>query len=96
MRLCLREDLSGPEAERRLELVVEDSGAGIPPALLNTIFEPGFTTRSAATAGHPEHRGVGLVVTRSIVESAGGEIRAANRELVGASFRIVLPVPECL
>jgi signal transduction histidine kinase len=81
--------------ERRMELDVEDTGPGIPPALVETIFEAGFTTRSATGASHAEHRGVGLAVTRSIVELAGGKICAANRDPSGASFRIVLPVPEC-
>ena len=38
------------------------------------------------------HRGLGLSITRSIVEGAGGMIHAANRDPVGACFQIELPV----
>ncbi|HEU5351638.1 MAG TPA: ATP-binding protein [Terracidiphilus sp.] len=95
IRVLLAEMDAGPQAGRRLELTVEDAGTGIPPALLHSIFEPGFTTRASAGNGHVEHRGVGLAVTRALVESAGGRIRATNRDSAGATFRIDLPVPDC-
>ena len=94
MRVQLVEMEAASGAGRRLELAVEDSGTGISPEWLESIFEPGFTTRAAAGANHPEHRGVGLAVTRALVESAGGRIYATNREPAGATFRIELPVPE--
>ena len=42
--------------------------------------------------GRCPHRGLGLSITRSIVEAAGGLIHAANRDPVGACFQIELPV----
>jgi signal transduction histidine kinase len=77
-------------------LVVEDSGAGIPEDLLERLFEPGFTTRASAPAGagwaSGGRRGLGLAITRGIVEAAGGTIHAGNRAGGGARFVIELPV----
>lgn len=77
-------------------LVVDDSGPGIPENLLDRVFEPGFTTRASAPAGagwaSGGRRGLGLAITRSIVEAAGGTIHAGNRSGGGARFEIKLPV----
>jgi signal transduction histidine kinase len=68
-----------------VEIVVLDNGPGIPAKVLPHLFEPGFTTT-------PRHKGLGLHIVRSIVESQGGTVSAANREdRSGASFRILLP-----
>jgi len=96
IRLVLRECPGGPNEETRLLLNFEDNGNGIAPALLERIFEAGFTTRS--NNGEPgdalqgTHRGLGLSITRALVESAGGGIRAANRDPLGACIQIELPV----
>jgi signal transduction histidine kinase len=96
IQLILRECPAGPKEEHRLILNFEDNGVGIPPASLEKIFEPGYTTRSktggAGESWQAEHRGLGLSITRSIVQSAGGQIRAANRDPLGACFQIELPV----
>jgi len=96
IQLILRECPSGPAQEQRLLLNFEDNGFGIPPNSLERIFETGYTTRSktgcAGQSWQAEHRGLGLSITRSIVESAGGQIRAANRDPHGACFQIELPV----
>lgn len=77
-------------------LTVEDTGAGIPEELLDRVFEPGFTTRAAAPSGAGwapgGRRGLGLAITRGIVEAAGGTIHAGNRPGGGARFVIELPV----
>ena len=84
-----------------LSLTIEDNGTGIPRKALERIFEAGFTTHAAGNAigggWHSAHRGLGLSITRSIVEAAGGRIYASNREGSGtpgrgARFEIVLPV----
>jgi signal transduction histidine kinase len=84
------------EQESKLILNVEDNGPGVPQNFLDSIFEAGFTTRTMqgynGASGHSSHRGLGLAITRSIIESAGGEIHAANRDPLGACFQIELPV----
>ena len=83
-------------ATRSLLLTVEDNGPGIPRKAQDKIFDSGFTTRSNGAMRHggwpASHRGLGLSITRSIVEAAGGSIHAANRALGGARFEIELPV----
>jgi signal transduction histidine kinase len=95
IQISLRERPAEPGAQRWLSLVVEDSGPGIPRRQLEKIFEAGFTTRrtNSGTGAWPAaHRGLGLSITRSIVETAGGRIFAANRESSGARIEIELPV----
>jgi signal transduction histidine kinase len=76
--------------------VIEDNGPGIPLEALEKIFASGYTTRSKSDAGKGgwplSHRGLGLAITRSIVEAAGGRVFAANRENGGARLEIELPV----
>ncbi|MDP2341901.1 MAG: ATP-binding protein [Deltaproteobacteria bacterium] len=67
-----------------VRLVVEDSGAGIPPQNLERIYEPFFTTR--ASKGH---KGMGLAVVHRIVEEHGGRISVeGNEKGRGAVFKL--------
>lgn len=65
-------------------LMVEDGGDGVPEDA-SRLFEPYFTTKR-------EGLGVGLSITRSIVESHGGTIEVANLPEGGARFSVILPV----
>lgn len=70
---------------QRIAVVVCDSGDGIPEHVLPRTFEPFFTTNAGGM-------GLGLTIARSIVEAAGGEVRARNHESGrGAVFEILLP-----
>jgi two-component system, sensor histidine kinase FlrB len=62
-----------------------DEGRGIAEELLNQIFEPGYTT----TPGNP---GLGLAVSRKVVEQHGGEIRVQSKVQQGTTFSVVLPI----
>ncbi len=79
-----------------LTLNVEDNGPGLPERVLEKIFEPRPASKQedpiAATAWPVAHRGLGLSITRSIVEAAGGMIHAANRDPAGSCFQIEIPV----
>ena len=96
IQIGLRKLPAAAGALEALALTVDDSGSGIPEQLLETIFDTGYTTRGpgAAAAGSraAAHRGLGLTITRSIVDAAGGRILACNRPEGGARFEIELPV----
>ncbi len=90
-----------PDAQGRtstVALIVEDNGPGVPEELLETIFDSGYTTHAQGAnevqdGGWPvTHHGLGLAITRSLIETAGGTIHAANRSEGGARFTIELPV----
>jgi two-component system sensor kinase FixL len=66
------------------EIRIEDSGPGVAPDILPQVFDAFVSTK-------PEGMGVGLAISRTIVEAHGGRISASNRESGGASFRILLP-----
>jgi len=67
---------------------VSDTGVGLPPRHADQIFNAFFTTK-------PDGTGMGLRISRSIVESHGGRLWAANNSPRGASFYLTLPAkPE--
>jgi C4-dicarboxylate-specific signal transduction histidine kinase len=70
----------------RVRLEVSDNGPGVPPALRTRIFEPFFTTREAAGG-----TGLGLWVSRAIVEDEGGTLNVRESSLGGATFVLDLP-----
>ena len=80
------------EEKKRVRLVVEDDGPGIPEDRLNLIFERYYrldASRSRDAGGS----GLGLAICRGIVRNHGGGIRAGRSEsLGGASFAVELPV----
>jgi PAS domain S-box-containing protein len=64
---------------------VRDSGPGLHPKSTERIFEAFFTTKR-------EGMGMGLAISRSIVEAHGGKMRATNNEGAGATFEFTLPL----
>lgn len=66
-----------------VEIDVRDTGAGLPPEILAELFQPFVTHKKDGT-------GLGLWISRSIVERYGGDIRAAQRPEGGAAFTVVL------
>ncbi len=73
-----------PTQDGGLAICVDDDGQGVPAALRDRIFEPFSTTKAGGT-------GLGLAVTRAIVEAHGGSIHCQPRTPRGTRFRIVLP-----
>lgn len=72
-----------------IEVEVADSGPGIDGALIGQVFDQFFTTK-------PEGVGMGLSISRSIVEAHGGFIRAESRAGGGATFRFTLPAASTM
>ena len=69
----------------RLRLTVLDSGPGIPEKDVERIFEPLYTTK-------PDGLGLGLTISRTIVERLGGSITVRNLPGRGAAFTVELPL----
>jgi signal transduction histidine kinase len=76
---------SQKETRDQVLVAVEDSGVGLDPAIAEKIFDPFFTTK-------PHGIGVGLSISRSIIESHGGRLWAAPRLGGGTVFQFTLPV----
>jgi two-component system NtrC family sensor kinase len=72
--------------EKEVEVVFRDGGAGIPPALLDKIFEPFFSTKDV---GHGT--GLGLYITHQIVQQHGGTIRVESAAGEGTTVTLRLP-----
>lgn len=73
-----------PGRERSLLVSVIDTGVGLPAENINEIFNAFFTTK-------PEGSGMGLAISRSIIESHGGRLWATGNEGRGATFQLTLP-----
>jgi len=76
---------SQPAENEQLLVSVSDTGVGLPPKQADQIFNAFFTTKSHGT-------GMGLRISRSIVESHGGRLWAADNAPSGASFHLTLPI----
>jgi signal transduction histidine kinase len=76
---------AGLTEDGSVEVAVCDCGAGIPPDKMKFLFEPFFTTKRNGM-------GMGLAISRTIIEAHGGKIRAENNAAKGATFKFILPV----
>jgi PAS domain S-box-containing protein len=74
---------------RELLISVRDTGAGFPPEQAHRIFDAFYTTKTQGT-------GMGLAITRSIIESHGGRIRARSQPGSGATFEFTLPTENSI
>ena len=74
-------------ADHTASVTVEDSGPGVPEDIAQRIFEPFVTTKDAGL-------GMGLAISRRIVEAHGGHIGQASSILGGARFEVSLPLRE--
>jgi len=68
-----------------VEVAVSDSGPGVAPEVLSKVFTSFFTTKQ-------DGMGLGLAITRSMVQAHGGHVDVENNTSGGATFRVVLPI----
>jgi two-component system, NtrC family, sensor kinase len=78
---------ASPAPDGGVTITVDDEGAGIDEATRNRLFEPFFTTKGHGT-------GLGLVITREVVEAHGGSVRCERLEPKGTRFSIYLPAAK--
>jgi two-component system sensor kinase FixL len=75
--------------DQMVEILVSDSGPGIPSHVLEQLF-----SRFTSTKGSGGGMGIGLSISKRIIEAHGGTLSAENRPEGGASFRFTLPAIE--
>ena len=78
---------SGKDDANVVFVEVQDTGPGIGPADRDRLFQSFYTTK-------PDGIGMGLAISRSIVEAHGGRLSSAENQPRGAVFRFTLPAEE--
>ena len=76
--------ITGRATQDSICVAVRDSGPGMPPAVLERLFEPFYTTK-------PSGLGLGLSICRSIIEAHGGQLWATANVPRGAVFSFTVP-----
>ena len=71
----------------KLEIKVMDNGPGIPPSIIDKIFQPFFTTKPTG-----QGTGLGLSLSYDIVKAHGGDLKVNTKENEGTEFTIHLPI----
>lgn len=71
----------------RVQVSIQDSGAGMSADVLEKIFEPFFTTK-----GVGQGTGLGLSISYGIIQNHGGEIQVRSQKGIGTEFTLIIPV----
>jgi len=79
--------VSSKKMDDKVLISIKDNGIGIPQKILDKIFQPFFTTKSAG-----EGTGLGLSLAYDIVKAHGGELKVETKEGEGSQFIIKIPV----
>jgi signal transduction histidine kinase len=82
-----RIEVSIENGNRGATVRVRDNGTGIPADKLDRIFNPFFTTKDKGT-------GLGMAISKKIVEAHEGSINVVSEEGRGAEFVVTLPLPH--
>ena len=75
---------AGSNGNGEIVVSVRDSGPGFPEGMVEQLFEPFFSTKAEGT-------GMGLAISRSIIEAHGGTLSGENCDNGGACFTVCLP-----
>lgn len=73
--------------DRRVEIVIRDTGKGMSKATLEKVFDPFFTTKGLGSG-----TGLGLSISYGVIQKHGGEILVSSEVGKGTEFKIILPV----
>lgn len=77
-------DVSMAESDGQVKISISDQGKGIPPDLLDRVFDPYFSTKSSGT-------GLGLSLTKTIIEKHDGEIKIESQQGQGTTVTVTIP-----
>lgn len=80
----------------QIELAVSDTGCGIPPELLNQIFQPFVTTKGAMNSSSVSGTGLGLAISHGIIENHKGAMRVHSIVGEGTTMFVTLPIVSYL
>ena len=83
--------ITSKQKDQTIYFTITDSGPGINPELLDKIFEANFTTKKTKS---DFGLGLGLAISKEIIEKHGGNITAANAPQSGAQFTIQIPIEK--
>ncbi len=83
--------LSHDPKEDMIDVVIRDTGCGIPPEVLPRIFDPFFTTKDGPDASGKGGTGLGLSMCREVIEAHHGRIRVESTVGKGTAFTLKLP-----
>ena len=75
---------SEKHGEDQVMVAIQDSGVGIRPDIVDRLFRPFFTTK-------PQGMGMGLSISRSIIEAHGGRLWAVPNDGPGSTFKFAVP-----
>lgn len=82
------------ETRVRCEFTIEDNGIGMSPEFAEKVFEP-FARESTATISGITGNGLGLSITKRLVEMMGGKIRLTTKLGAGSTFRVSIEFRRC-
>jgi len=77
--------ISSRRTDHHIEIAVHDNGPGLDPSMANKIFDAFYSTRT-------DGMGLGLAISRSIIEAHGGQLRVESQPGAGATFYFTLPL----
>ncbi len=89
----MREDKSGIPGRIRLTYVVADTGIGMSPEFMETMYQP-FSRQIDSRVNSIQGTGLGLAITKQMVELLGGTIECRSEQDRGTTFTVVLDIPE--
>jgi PAS domain S-box-containing protein len=90
LQVVLRENSHSNSEQVRLKFAITDTGAGIPPAEIEKIFEPFKQTRTGKTA--KEGTGLGLTICQKFINLMGGKITVSSQVGIGSTFNFDIQV----
>ncbi len=83
---CVKISTELLDGEGQIKIIIADNGCGIPQDILKKIFDPFFSTKGSKGTG------LGLAVTKKVIEEHSGKLEVESTPDVGTSFYITLPI----